>query len=148
MQHTRKQILTKVIYTFLALIMVLPIAINGIVVYLNNKPPSAQQLNMKIIKEGTGKVAKEGDKVSVLYKGSLLDGTVFDASVNHNNQTLDFTLGEGKIIKGFEAAVIGMKEGETKQVTLTPDLAYGANKVGNIPPNSTLVFEIELVKIN
>ena len=148
MQHPQKQILTKVIYTLLALIMVLPIAINGIVVYLNNKPPSAKQLNIQIVKEGCGKVTKTGDKVSVFYTGFLLNGTVFDSSVKHNNQTLDFTIGEGQLIKGFDAAVVGMKEGEARQVILTPDLAYGEQQTGSIPPNSTLLFEIELVKIN
>lgn len=143
-----KQIWTKVIYTLLALTMVLPIAINGYIVYLNNKPPTANELNMKIIKEGAGKVAKVGDNVSVLYKGSLLDGTVFDASDKHNNQTLDFTVGAGQLIKGFDAAVVGMKEGEKIEVTLPPDMAYGDKAVGSIPANSTLVFEIELVKIN
>ena len=148
MSQSHKNILHKTIYIVLIVIMVLSAASSGVIIYLNSRPPTTKELNMKIIKEGTGKVAKTGDNVSVLYKGSLLDGTVFDESAKHDNQTLDFTVGAGQLIKGFDAAVVGMKEGERIQVTLTPDMAYGDQANGSIPANSTLIFEIELVKIN
>lgn len=146
--HFKKIHWQKIIFILLAFIMVAGGTSSGIIIYLQNRMPNSNVLQPKIIKEGTGKTAKEGNNVSVLYKGSLPDGTVFDASANHDNQTLDFTLGGGQIIKGFEAAVIGMKEGEIKQVTLPPELAYGDKANGPIPANSTLIFEIELVKIN
>ncbi len=67
--------------------------------------------------------AKDGDKVKVDYTGRLTDGTIFDSSVGKT--PLEFTVGAGQMIKGFDAAILGMKEGETKVVTLTPDQAYG-----------------------
>jgi peptidylprolyl isomerase len=71
----------------------------------------------------TPQVAKAGDKVKVDYTGKLTDGTVFDSSVGKT--PLEFTVGDGNMIKGFDAAVVGMKVGESKTVTLSPDLAYG-----------------------
>ena len=71
------------------------------------------------------KMIEKGDKVKVLYKGSFEDGTVFDSSEKHGNVPLEFTVGAGQMIKGFDEAVVGMKENEEKTVTLAPEQAYG-----------------------
>jgi FK506-binding protein 2 len=146
--HFKKIHWQKIVFILLAFIMVAGGASSGIIVYLNSRPLSNEALQAQIISVGGGSKVKTGDKVSVLYKGTLTDGTIFDESAKYNNQPMEFTVGSGQIIKGFDDALIGMKVGEKKQVTLTPDMAYGANAVGSIPANSTLIFEIELVKIN
>ena len=79
-------------------------------------------------------LVKSGDKISVDYTGRLQDGTVFDTSVGRS--TLDFTVGAGQMIKGFDSAVVGMKVGETKTVTLSPELAYGA-----VDPKKVITFD-------
>jgi peptidylprolyl isomerase len=76
------------------------------------------------LRKGRIKVAQNGDTVKVHYTGTLSDGTVFDSSVNAN--PLEFTVGAGQMIAGFDKAVLGMKVGETKKVTIPPDQAYGA----------------------
>ena len=94
---------------------------------------------------GQGPAAKSGDAVSVDYTGTLTDGTVFDSSKKHG--AFDFQLGEGRVIKGWDQGVAGMKVGGTRKLTVPPSLAYGGRSVGPIPPNSTLVFEVELLAI-
>ncbi|HPR91428.1 MAG TPA: FKBP-type peptidyl-prolyl cis-trans isomerase [Candidatus Paceibacterota bacterium] len=148
MQKTHTEAGKKLVYIILITIMVLSAASSGIIIYLNSRPLSNKDMQAQLIKTGSGEEVKSGDKVSVLYKGSLADGTVFDESAKHNNEPLEFTVGSGQIIKGFDDAMIGMKVGDKKKITLTPDMAYGNQQVGNIPPNSTLIFEIELLKIN
>ncbi len=96
---------------------------------------------------GTGKEAVSGTKVSVNYKGMLIDGTVFDASANRN-QAFDFNLGAGQVIKGWDEGIVGMKEGGKRRLVIPSALAYGNQAVGNvIPANATLIFEVELLKI-
>ena len=97
---------------------------------------------------GTGAVAKAGDTVTVQYVGSLINGTVFDASKNHGDQGFSFTLGAGQVIKGWDVGVAGMKEGGKRKLTIPSDMAYGSQAVGGvIPANSDLIFEVELVKV-
>jgi FKBP-type peptidyl-prolyl cis-trans isomerase len=96
---------------------------------------------------GTGEAAKAGDVVTVNYVGMLPDGTVFDASKNHG-QPFTFNLGAGQVIKGWDEGVAGMKVGGKRQLIIPPDMAYGSRGAGGvIPPNATLIFEVELVKI-
>jgi FKBP-type peptidyl-prolyl cis-trans isomerase len=111
--------------------------------------PGAESLKVEVLKQGTGVEAKSGDKVTVHYTGTLLDGTKFDSSLDRN-QPFSVTLGAGQVIKGWDLGLVGMKVGEKRKLTLAPDLAYGASGVPNSPigPNATLVFEIELLKIN
>jgi len=96
---------------------------------------------------GTGKEAKSGDKVQVHYRGTLMDGTKFDASYDRD-EPFNFQIDVSSVIKGWHQGVAGMKEGGKRVLTIPPALAYGARGAGGvIPPNATLKFEIELLKV-
>ena len=98
---------------------------------------------------GTGDEAKAGDMVTVHYIGTLTDGTMFDASRNHGDEGFEFALGAGQVIAGWDLGVAGMKVGGRRMLTIPSDLAYGDQGVGGIiPPNATLIFEVELLKIS
>ncbi|HRH31211.1 MAG TPA: FKBP-type peptidyl-prolyl cis-trans isomerase [Candidatus Paceibacterota bacterium] len=97
--------------------------------------------------EGSGAESKLGDKVTVNYTGTLTNGTVFDSSIPRGEPFM-FTLGEGRVIQGWELGVLGMKVGEKRTLTIAPELGYGDANLGTIPPNSTLIFEVELLAIN
>jgi hypothetical protein len=96
---------------------------------------------------GKGAAAKDGDKVRVHYVGTLLSGQKFDSS-RDRNQPFDFTLGRGMVIKGWDQGVKGMKAGEKRKLVIPSPMAYGPQGRPGIPPNSTLVFEVELLAIN
>ena len=106
-------------------------------------------LQIKTTTPGTGDaVVKAGSDVSVLYTGMLQDGTVFDASSKHGNQPFEFTVGQGMVIKGWDQGLLGAKVGEKRTLTIPGDLAYGAQGIpGTIPPNATLIFDVEVVAI-
>ena len=107
----------------------------------------AAELEMETLTEGTGEIANIGKRVSVHYEGRLEDGTVFDGS-RPRGQAFSFTIGAGQVIQGWEQGVTGMKVGETRKLTIPPELGYGeAGAGGVIPPNATLVFEIELLEV-
>ena len=96
---------------------------------------------------GTGPAAKIGDTVSVHYTGTLLDGTKFDSS-RDRGEPFTFTIGVSSVIQGWHDGLIGMQVGGVRKLTIPPELGYGNQAVGGvIPPNSTLVFEIELLQI-
>ena len=98
------------------------------------------------IKVGTGQEAKNGDPVKVHYTGWLTTGKKFDSSVG--GAPFDFTIGHGDVIKGWDEGVTGMKVGGKRQLRIPPDLAYGAQGYpGAIPPNATLIFDVQLVSI-
>lgn len=97
---------------------------------------------------GTGAVAAAGDSVTVQYVGSLTNGTVFDASANRGTAGFTFDLGAGQVIQGWDQGIVGMKEGGKRKLVIPASLAYGDQAIGDvIPANSTLVFEVELVKV-
>ena len=110
-------------------------------------PANVTQLMMKDEVVGTGAEAKAGDTVTVNYVGMLTDGTVFDASANHGTTGFTFPLGAGQVIKGWDEGVVGMKVGGKRELVIPASLAYGAQSVGSIPANSTLVFQVELTNV-
>ena len=99
------------------------------------------------VRPGAGAEAKAGDSVTVHYVGTLTDGKKFDSS-RDRGKGFQFKLGAGQVIKGWDQGVAGMKVGELRKLTIPPHLAYGDRGFpGAIPPNATLVFELELVEI-
>lgn len=95
---------------------------------------------------GNGPAAKSGDLITVNYTGKLEDGTVFDSSVG--KQPFQFTLGAGQVIPGWDQGLLGLKVGGKRTLTIPPSLAYGEQGAGGvIPPNATLIFDVELISI-
>lgn len=96
---------------------------------------------------GTGREAAAGNLVSVHYTGWLTNGTKFDSSVDRR-ESFSFPLGGGKVIRGWDEGVAGMKVGGKRKLTIPPQLGYGSRGAGGvIPPNATLVFDVELLEI-
>lgn len=108
----------------------------------------ADQFEIKVLKEGTGAQIKSGQTAEVHYLGTLKsNGTKFDSSYDRK-ETFSFNLGAGEVIQGWDKGVEGMKVGEKRKLTIPASLGYGASGAGGvIPPNATLVFEVELVSI-
>ncbi len=110
--------------------------------------PEATALKIEDIKVGTGAEAKSGDTVTVNYTGYLTDGTKFDSSLD-SGQPFKFTIGAGRVIPGWEQGFAGMKVGGKRKLTIPPELGYGSQGAGGvIPPNATLVFDVELLAVN
>lgn len=107
---------------------------------------SVSELKIEDVKVGTGAEATAGKKVTVEYTGKLTNGTQFDSSVGR--APFSFNLGAGQVIQGWEKGIVGMKVGGKRKLTIPPALAYGEQGAGSvIPPNSTLVFDVELLKV-
>lgn len=108
---------------------------------------TASGLKYEDVKAGTGDTAEAGKSVSVHYTGWLTNGTKFDSSKDRG-QPFEFPLGGGRVIRGWDEGVQGMKVGGVRKLTIPPELGYGARGAGGvIPPNATLVFEVELLKV-
>lgn len=144
------------------------VAVVGIFYYFENQPPrqptqkrqeqkeateaaqkaEVERPEIEDLQVGEGQGVKSGDTVKVHYTGTLTDGEKFDSSVDRK-EPFTFTVDEGQVIKGWDEGLVGMKAGGKRKLTIPPDLAYGEKgSPPKIPPNSTLVFEIELLEIN
>lgn len=106
----------------------------------------ATDLKIEDTTVGTGPEVKSGDTVVMHYKGTLPDGTQFDSSYDRG-EPYETQIGAGTVIKGWDIGVVGMKVGGKRKLTVPPSLGYGAQAIGSIPANSTLIFELELVGI-
>jgi peptidylprolyl isomerase/FKBP-type peptidyl-prolyl cis-trans isomerase FkpA len=113
-----------------------------------NSIQKMDEVKIEVLKEGTGAVSKNGDELTVDYTGTLEDGTKFDSSIGR--APFVFTLGAGRVIQGWEQGMLNMKVGEQRRLTIPSSLGYGPQGAagGLIPPNATLIFEVELLKIN
>ncbi len=121
------------------------LAFNQMISTLPDAKKTTSGLYYVVEKTGKGKVAKKGDKVQVLYKGTLLNGQVFDENLTEG---ISFPVGLGQVIPGWDEMLQLMKEGDKVKAIIPWNLAYGPRGNGPIPPFSTLVFEMELVKVN
>ncbi len=104
-------------------------------------------LIIEILAEGEEPTAEQYSIVTVNYTGSLENGTVFDSSLNPGREPFRFTLGVGQVIVGWDQGVLGMKTGEKRRLTIPPELGYGNQDMGVIPPNSVLIFEVDLLSV-
>ena len=119
---------------------------------INSQVGSAENTPVTAATVTGAEVAKAGDVVSVNYTGKLANGTVFDSNVDPkfgHVTPFTFNLGAGQVIKGWDTGIVGMKVGDKKTLTLPPAEAYGSSSPSPlIPPNSTLIFNVELLSIN
>jgi peptidylprolyl isomerase len=98
---------------------------------------------------GKGPMPKVGQTISVLYTGKLTNGTVFDSTSKRNNEPFETPIGVGQVIKGWDEGMLTMRVGGKRRLIIPPNLGYGASGAGGvIPPNATLVFDVELLAIN
>jgi peptidylprolyl isomerase len=108
---------------------------------------SPSGVTVEILKPGTGPTPNPGQKVTVHYTGTLADGTKFDSS-RDRGQPFSFVIGAGQVIKGWDEGLAMLKVGTRAKLTIPPQLGYGARGAGNvIPPNATLIFDVELLGV-
>jgi peptidylprolyl isomerase len=112
----------------------------------NTNVNEEQQLIKEDQTQGQGEMAVAGDTVTVHYVGVFPDGKVFDSSLDRN-VPITFTLGVGQVIKGWDEGLVGMREGGRRRLVIPPQLGYGESGYATIPPNSTLIFDVELIKV-
>jgi len=106
----------------------------------------SQELIITDLKEGTGKTCVKGALISVHYEGFLENGKKFDSSLDRGRM-LEFVIGTGRVIKGWDQGLMGMKVGGKRKLFIPAHLAYGERAVSIIPPNSNLIFEVELFEV-
>jgi len=109
-------------------------------------PVSDAKIQIEDIEVGTGEEVKSGDTVVMHYRGTLEDGTQFDSSYDRDEPFVT-QIGTGAVIQGWDQGVPGMKVGGKRKLIIPPELGYGEADMGDIPPNSTLIFEVELLEI-
>ena len=133
----------------LTIIGVLLVAI--LMIFGCNKEEGKMVKGMKVVDHviGEGLEAEKFDILTVHYTGKLEDGTVFDSSKNPGREPFRFTVGLGQVIQGWEEGFIGMKEGGSRTLTIPSEMGYGARGAGDvIPPNATLIFDVELLEVD
>ncbi|MBK5210866.1 MAG: FKBP-type peptidyl-prolyl cis-trans isomerase [Coriobacteriia bacterium] len=108
------------------------------------KTYTVKKLKIEDLRIGEGRKVKNGDKISVIYTGTLTDGTQFDQNTVTNLFT--FTVGHGEVIKGFDEGVVGMKVGGGRKVTIPANMGYGSEGSGKIPGGATIIFTIDFVR--
>lgn len=114
---------------------------------INQTATDEAELRIEDLQVGTGAEVKSGDTVTVHYTGILQDGTKFDSSLDRN-QPFTTQIGVGQVIKGWDQGIVGMKVGGKRRLTIPPSLGYGSTgSADKIPPNATLIFEIELLDV-
>ena len=113
---------------------------------MNNEIIKENGLKIKVNVEGTGEKPTSGQTVIAHYHGTLEDGTKFDSSFDRN-QPFEFPVGMGRVIKGWDEGFLNMNVGTHAALTIPPELGYGPRNMGKIPPNSTLIFDVELLEI-
>jgi FKBP-type peptidyl-prolyl cis-trans isomerase len=143
---------------FIGILVILLLGVVGFVMSLNKtpegennqqtqkEPMTSNELQIEDIVVGEGKEATPGTLIVVHYTGTLLNGNKFDSSLDRG-EPFQFVLGAGSVIQGWDQGVAGMKVGGKRKLIIPPQLAYGNQSVGAIPPNSTLVFEVELLDV-
>jgi len=105
-----------------------------------------EKLVTEDIEEGTGDAVESGDTVVIHYTGTLKDGTKFDSSLDRG-EPFETQIGVGQVIEGWDEGVVGMKVGGKRKLIIPPSMGYGTQGVPGIPPNSTLIFDVELLEI-
>ncbi len=124
-----------------------PLSLNNLNMNISDKgSQQSPQLIISDLTTGTGTEAVSGKHIVVNYKGTLLDGTVFDSSYERG-APFDFDLGAGQVIAGWDQGFTGMKVGGKRKLVIPANLAYGEKAIGPIPANSTLIFEVELLDV-
>lgn len=127
---------------YMILWVLIVVIVAGVLIFITIKGKNKMSANQ---------IAKVGDIVSMNYTGKLQDGTVFDSNIDpkfKHVEPFEFTLGAGQVIPGWDKGIAGMKVGEKKHLEIPPEDAYGTNGIsGVIPPNATLIFDVELVAI-
>lgn len=138
----------KIISIIIAIVLVVLIAY-GLLHTKASAPENGAMSTKKEVKQ-MKEIAEKGDVVTMNYTGKLTNGQVFDSNVDpkfNHVEPFEFTLGIGQVIVGWDEGIVGMKIGEKKTLTIPAEKAYGARGQGPIPPNSTLVFDVELTGI-
>ncbi len=150
----KKRETIKTVFYFIIIIALVALGIYSGIKKPGANNPKMQTLDnglvIEIVKEGSGVEVKNGDVAVVSYTGIFEDGTAFDSNVDPSFRhpvPFEFTVGAGHVIKGWDLGVLGMKIGEKRKLTLPPALGYGASGNRSIPPNSTLIFDVELIGI-
>lgn len=146
--------MTKVLAVIVGL-LVIGLIVGGVLVLHGNdgkvsaspSPTPAKGLQITDTVKGTGAEAKVGSTITVKYTGKLADGTVFDSTDKQGGNPATFTLAQGQLIDGWVQGIPGMKVGGKRTLVIPPDLAYGAQGNGSVPPNATLTFDIELIDV-
>ena len=129
---------------------IIVVCVIGLVIYILMNQKDKVGPEMEKTTNSLAGEAKNGDVLVMNYTGRLTNGTVFDSNVDPkfgHVEPFKFTLGAGQVIKGWDEGLLGMKIGEKKTLTIPPEKGYGDRAVSSIPANSTLVFDVELVRI-